>query len=308
MLYDIYFHNDFDGRASAAVMRYFLVRQGDTIGNYIPVNFDIGPRWAGLKFPNPAIIVDFIYHPKATWWFDHHRTSFTRADWQKAFRKSRFLVWDKDYPSCCHLVIDYLKKNFGFTIPKHLKELARWLDVVDAAQFKSARQTIEIKEPALQLAAFIDRFGKGKESLAWLIELLSEQSIEDVMKDARIKKMIGTIKADQKKSLAFYRKELAISGKVAFMDFTAARVPELRFAPFFLYPKLTYGMVLKKSVKSYHLTLGINPWRRFASRLDISALLKKYGGGGHRYVGGVQIETRAKAEKIINELLVFLNT
>ena len=41
MTYDLYFHNDFDGHASAAVMLSFLGGRGDRIGHFVPVDFDL---------------------------------------------------------------------------------------------------------------------------------------------------------------------------------------------------------------------------------------------------------------------------
>ncbi len=86
MKYDIYFHNDFDGRASAAVMLAFLRSRGDDIEHYIPIKYDVIPKWIDDKFleknklfkgkHSPAIIVDFPYHPQAAFWFDHHIRPF----------------------------------------------------------------------------------------------------------------------------------------------------------------------------------------------------------------------------------------
>src|SRR5271155_4749866 len=104
MLYDIYFHNDFDGRASAAVMLAFLRSRGDDIEHFIPVKYDIIPvgtkkQWLDDKFleknklfrgkHNPAIIVDFPYHPQAAFWFDHHLRPFRKPGWEKKFKSDR---------------------------------------------------------------------------------------------------------------------------------------------------------------------------------------------------------------------------
>jgi len=35
-----------------------------------------------------------------------------------------------------------------------LEELAAWLDIIDFANYKSARQTIDMKEPAIQASVF----------------------------------------------------------------------------------------------------------------------------------------------------------
>src|ERR1700685_3337099 len=113
MKYDIYFHNDFDGRASAAVVLAFLRSRGDDIEHFTPVNYYLLSQWMDEKFfekhklfsgkRNPAIIVDFLYHPKAAMWFEHHATTFKRPEWEKKFKPDTFHRLEPQYPSCCHL-------------------------------------------------------------------------------------------------------------------------------------------------------------------------------------------------------------
>lgn len=318
MKYDIYFHNDLDGRASAAVLLRFLKEQGDAFENYIPVDYAIKPRWEKMKFParggsasggkNPAMIVDFMYHPRAAFWFDHHTTPFLTPTWARQFRNTKFHNWNKQYRSCCRLVLDVLKQKFGFRPPAHLRELARWLDVVDGAEYKSPTQTIEIKEPALQLDAFVDSRARAKQSLAWLIKLLSEQSLNQIVKDSRIKKTVETIRKKNKQSLVFYKNNLKIVGRVGLIDVLKLKTPELRFAPYYYYPNMVYNIIVKQKSAAFHVTVGVNPWRRRESKCNIGKILQGYGGGGHKNVGGLEVPTREKTERIIKQLTRVLNS
>ena len=146
MLYDVYFHDDFDGRASAAVMLAFLWSRGDDIEHYIPVKYDVIPKWRDERFleknklfkgkHNPAIIVDFPFHPQAAFWFDHHLTPFRKPGWEKKFKPDRERRYDDSYRSACHLVYDSLREGFGWKPPAHLRELVKWLNVIDFAGYR----------------------------------------------------------------------------------------------------------------------------------------------------------------------------
>src|SRR5579859_7809019 len=127
MKYDIYFHNDFDGRAASAVMLAFLRSRGDDIEHYVPVRYDLIPQWRDEKFfekhrlfkgrHNPAIIVDFPFHPSAAFWFDHHLTPFRKPGWEKKFKSDKSHRYDDTYRSACALVYDSLKKDFAWKPP-----------------------------------------------------------------------------------------------------------------------------------------------------------------------------------------------
>lgn len=308
MNYDIYFHNDFDGRASAAVMLNFLQSRGDDIERYIPVNFDIIPRWPKLKFKNPAIIVDFPYHPKATFWFDHHATSFIKPSWKKNFRRSIFHNWDAKYPSCCRFVLDRLVRNFKFRPPKHLKELGRWLDIIDAARYKSPLQTIEMKEPAIQLAAFIGEKEGDLKLTIRLIKLLSIRNLRNIAALPEISAVISKIKNETKRSLEFYAKNLKVFGKITFIDLRKFELRKLRHAPYYLVPQSLYTLLLEKEGNGFHLGLGVNLWRHKNGKVHIGNFLRKCyarlgSAGGHKGVGGVNTKSERAAEKAAKEII-----
>jgi len=309
MIYDIYYHNDFDGRASAAIILNFLRTRGDDIGRYVPVAFDLKPTWSKLKFSRPTIIVDFIYHPRAAWWYDHHLTSFIKPEWQKSFRPSKLKRWNSKYPSCCSLVLDSLEKDFKFEPPIYLRELARWLDITDAAGYKTARQAIEFKEPAMQIMNYIDEHSKNNESLAWLIDLLSRFSLRAVMRDPRLVREGKKLIRNHAKAFTFYKKHIVPQGRVGVIDLGKNKLVDLRFSTYYLYPRLVYNLIVKDSADGFRFSVGTNPWRRSKDKtVNIGRLLKRYGGGGHRMVGGLLIQSKTQKEKIIQEIITILNS
>lgn len=317
MNYDVYFHNDFDGRASAAVMLAFLRSRGDDIERFVPLGFDILPQWRDEEFfrkhkffrgrRNPAIVVDFPYHPKAVFWFDHHPTTFQKESWRKKFRPTKFRRCNPEYKSACHFAEASLKNGFGWKPPEHFKELIKWLDIIDGAYYKSARQTLEIKEPALQIDAFIDKNAYNEITMRPLIELLSRRSLKEIASDPRVKSAAAEAREKIKLRLAFYRKNIKVRGKVTFIDLTLAGAGRVRFAPFYLYPRTVYAIRIERKDGFSQVGIGANSWRRKENELHIGELLRKYGGGGHKDVGGVLLKDKKDAEKVAKEIIARLS-
>ncbi len=316
MKYDIYFHNDFDGRACAAVVLAFLRSRGDDIEHFTPVDFDLEEQWLQDDFfekhrlfkgkRNPAIVVDFLYHPKAAFWFDHHPTSIKRVDWRKKFRRSKYFNWDSDYPSCCHWVYDALRRNFGWKPPARLKNLAEWLDVIDGARYTSAKQAIEMKEPALKMEGFMEKTFEDRTLIVPVITMLAEMTFPEMVRVPFVKKGIAAYEKEQRQSMAFYRKNLRVIGKVGFIDLTNTTCKRLLYAPFYLRPHIRYGMRFTRKGAWFHVSAGENPWKP-THKLQFGDIMKRYGGGGHETVGGVEFYNQAKAEKAVKEIIQLLN-
>lgn len=318
MKYDVYFHNDFDGRASTALMLAFLRSRGDTIEHYVPMNYEILSEWLDEDFfkkhklfrgtRNPAIVVDFLYHPNAAFWFDHHPTTFKKEAWQKKFRQSKSHHYDPSARSACRVVYSALKKDFGWKPPRHLTELAKWLDLIDGAQYRSARQTVLMKEPALQANNYIEENAGAPRITEWSIRFLSERPLKDYVKQAQVAKGVREIRKNTNAALDFYRNHSKIVGSVMVMELLPGRFSEsVHYAPYYLHPKLIYAIRFRKQNKFYHLNVSSNPWRKKENHAHIGEILKRYGGGGHKGVGGLELKTLAEVGRVIDEIIPILN-
>lgn len=311
MKYDIYFHNDFDGAASAAVLLNFLRSRGDDFSGYKTVNFPAPLNWADSKFRNPTIIVDFLYHPKANFWFDHHSTAFLKSDWKKNFRQTKFRHWDPSYKSCCHLVLDRLIKDFDFKPPKYFQELANWLDKIDGAVYSSVEEAMGIKLPAIQIGlSFEKRYQKEKNINYFkeVIEALSRQSFKEVAKLPSVQVRFKEYEKSFQSSLDFFKKNLILYQETAFIDESVQDVLRLRYAAYHFYPKIFYCVELLKHNKEFSVGVGSNPWRRPTGKVHIGDLLRKhYGGGGHQSVGRADFKTKNDALKAAEEVIKILN-
>ncbi len=313
MRYDLYFHNDFDGRVSSAVFLDFLRSRGDSVANYFAVDHYIRPKWDAMvkRSKNPVVIFDFYYHPKAVFFFDHHFTTFIRPDWEKKFKPTKYLNLNFKYESCCHLVFDVLVKKFGYKPGKHIKELVRWADIVDAAKYKSAEDTIQLTAPALQIDSYLDQKSQKGDPIRWMIEELSRKDLVKVSKDKRVVAVVKAVRAKIKKSLEYHQKNLQVYDKVCFIDLSAGKVERVRFAPHFLVPSLSYIVTLLRSGKVFRVAVGANPWKLNLHKHDLRKLVRdRYGfkAGGHARAAGITgIKDNKAGMKIVKELIGILN-
>lgn len=311
MKYDIYFHHDFDGAASAAIILEFLERRGDSVARLIPLDFSarrmFKERWHATRFPRPAAVLDFLYHPKAAFWFDHHPTTFLREEWRKNFKSTKFCRFDPKYLSCCSLVLDALVRDFKFRPPKHFRELARWGDMIDSAGYRSARQWVELKEPASKISAYIDSLRGAPDEIASVVHLFRAMPLAAMLRLPKIRAALRHILAKQRRILAFYRENLAVTDNVAFIDLASTTFGRLSAAPYYLRPKILYSVsTTRKSKEIFHLNVAANPWRKDRNKIHIGKFLGRYSGGGHRGVGGAEFTSADAARKAAREVIEYL--
>ncbi len=322
--YDIFFHDDFDGRASAAVFMDFLSSRKSKVGRLIPVEHDLADVWlkrdalnriAGSKRINPAVVVDFPYHPQAAFWYDHHPGAIRLPEWEARFQPSVFRRLDTDYASACHLVLDMLVEGFGYAPPRRIKELARWADIVDSARWTNPYQTFALREPGMQVSSFISdeaaaaaRRGERTDALPWLIELMAKHGVERASRDKRVQAAVARIREESKQSLAFYRRNLEERGIVAVIDTSGLPTRKLRYAPYYLSPAAIYALALsERKDGSYVIQAGVSPWKRERNAFDIGGVLRQFGGGGHPFAGAVRLATRAEADRVVDYLVSLFN-
>lgn len=317
MTYDLYFHDDFDGWASAAVMVSFFEGRGDRIEHFVPVDFNLQSQWRDDKFfakhhlfkggRNAPVVLDFPFHPGTAFWFDHHLSPFKKEAWRKRFREDKGHVYRPQYFSCCHMAYDMLKRNFQWRPPAYFKKLIAWLDIVDGARYASAKQTIIMKEPAFSIDNFIDRQDGDHQKAEWLIRLLAAHSLNRVAKIPEIAKVGRKMRKKAVQNLAFYRRHLLVRGNVTLIDLTKHQDKMLRYAPYYLFPKIRYSIRATMKEKLHHLGVGENPWIANKGRIHLGKLVKKYGGGGHLTVGATDLNTKEEAERAQEEIIKVLN-
>jgi len=310
--YHLYFHNDFDGVASGAVVLNFLRSRGDNIISFTPMDYSpaLKKRWANFKFKKPFIIVDFLYHPKASWWFDHHPTSFVHAAWRKKFRNDKNHVFGlARRSSCCDLMARCLKKEFSYKPPKFIVELVKWATFVDGAWYKSAREAIESKQPAIRLARATDPNLRGRALVKYfeaMVKSLASEPIARTIQIPAVKKEIRRVEGSDAKVKKVLGRISTVTGRTVFLDGTRANVELSNYSGYYFHPKIDYTLSLEFHGSYYHLTVGKNPWKKTPAKVHIGKMLDKYGGGGHKTVGGVERKSKREILRIVREVVEYL--
>lgn len=312
MKYHLYYHDDFDGISSGAVMLNFLCSRGDKIVSYNPIDYTpkINENWVKYKFKKPFILVDFRYHPAADWWFDHHRTSFAwpaLKNWGKKYKNDSRHFQDPRFKSCASLVLARLITGYKYKAPKHIKDLTRWADIVDGMGFKSANEAINYSKPGLKMLAYLDSENNQKNRKG-LIKLLAEESIAAVVRNPKISQKSRQYTAKVLRTTKQLRAASLVVGSVVFVD--AGKEKDVRihhYMIYYLFPQKKYSVLLKRKGSCFRLGVGANPWSKSGKFADIGRLMSKYGGGGHKTVGATQRKSKSELLKIAKEIIKYLN-
>jgi len=145
----------FDGLVSGAIASDYLeTNRGWTIGRIVTVNYDRQASWLAEELPQNSAVVDFLYHPAATFWADHHATTFLNDEVRISFEcylRERIHLYDRTAPSCAKLLWDH----FGAVSSdvERYGEMAYWANRTDSAEYASVEEAIFGTSPALQINA-----------------------------------------------------------------------------------------------------------------------------------------------------------
>lgn len=307
--YHIYFHNDLDGLVSSAIMFDFLVKNDDGVASFNPIDYAPGLRenWAKYKFKEPFVLMDFLYHPRAAWWFDHHETTFINPLWRKKYKNDDRHFFDPKYKSCCGAILYHLKKTYGYKVPSDLSLIVEGADIVDSAGYKSAKEAISTEKDYRKFSFFLHEANINNKTWAWLSMALPYRPLKKILADSRIKNKLAKILGSWGRGLKFVKEKTVIKGMVGVLYARNSKLPTNSYMVYYLYPKLAYSLVVYQNGKSYHIGVGRNLWFKLKKDVNVSKLMSNYGGGGHRGVGGVEANSRAEALKYAEEMVEFIN-
>ena len=147
----LYFHFPcFDGLVSAVLAADFLETKGWSIREFCAVNYAIRSTWLSNRLKKPSAVVDFLYHPDADFWADHHPTSFLSPELRLAFNQQQnpWKMYRSDAPSCASLLWQYVSDCLS---SERYHEMVKWADIIDAARYSSVEEAIMGSAPALRI-------------------------------------------------------------------------------------------------------------------------------------------------------------
>jgi hypothetical protein len=311
----------FDGLASAAVFTRFLgaLREGTPLEaryrscGYGPGMSAVPEAW--LDGDENAIL-DFRYTEsrRLSWYFDHHITAFSSPEEQSTALERAALPdggirihYAPTYGSCTKLISDVARDSYGIDTSA-LAELVTWADIIDAARFASAEAAIDRSDPVLRLASVVEHHGDGP-FLNDLVPRLVARPLGEVARDTDIQDMFRPLAALQEQYMNRVREKSETLGSVVLVDLTDMRLDAAaKFVTYALYPECVYSVMLTRGKQHCKISVGYNPWSSTPRRHDISAICRRYEGGGHPVVGAASFplsdvgRAREAARTIAREL------
>jgi hypothetical protein len=297
----IHYHRDFDGMVSAAVLAHYLRMEGET------------PRWAGLNYDQRKdwdhfqeglrfAIVDFHFHPRAEYWFDHHSTTFLTPELRAQYRPDGRWRWDPASPSCPPIIIDHARTQWGREVPARFVDMSHWSDVVDAAQFKDVEEALFGDAPGLR----ISRALAAAPDPMWsdtLVRDMIEGSLEEVASRTDVERAWQRAARNRDLALRQFPPTVASTENgVVLYDASSNKIRRERFAAFFHHADAFYAVGVIPTRSGFHVTAGQNPWHPPEDAVHIGEIMEAFGGGGHKAVGGANARSLEDARRIAKEV------
>jgi hypothetical protein len=293
----IHYHRDFDGMVSAAILAHCLrPREGEV--RWAGLNYDQRAGWDDFQAGRRFAIVDFHFHPRAEYWFDHHPTTFLTPALRAQYEPSERWSWDESSPSCPPLILRHARQHWGYTVPERFEEMARWSDVIDAARFADVEQALFGDDPALRISRALAAAPEPNWSDSLVRDML-DGTLEELARRPDVER--SWQRAARNRDLALRQFPPLVEStdeRVVLYDASSNKIRRERFAAFFHHADALYSVGVIPTRSGYHVTCGQNPWNPPEDGPHIGAVMEAYAGGGHRTVGGANARSLEDARRI----------
>jgi hypothetical protein len=298
---------DFDGLVCGA-----LITKIEPIGAYLFVE----PKFMqdGLvEVRDGDIIANLPYHSNCTLWFDHHITN-TSPQFDRPIMpgKGGFRL----APSAARVVYEYYSETakpddpegagrLAFLNSQRMKYLLEETDKIDAGRLSRD----DVLSPKGYVLISMTTDGRNPEDEPyWLrvIELLREETLQNMLNDSEVKQRCQQILDDQEKLRKILRERTTLKGNVIYVDLRGIdKIPDgNRFLIFTLFPEGNIQVKVADDTQRTNTTaisVGYNIFNP-TSKVNVGELLQRYGGGGHKVVGSCRVPND-KAEQAIKEIV-----
>lgn len=300
----------FDGVASATLAKEVLrASANQEVRTIVPVTYDLRSRWLKTRLGKHAVIVDFLFHPDAEYWADHHTTTFVDEAAAKSFRaraKEKRLLYDPTADSCTSVIW----KACGHLVAdqKHYEELVKWANKIDAAAYDSVHEAILGEEPALRInkSLFIN---PDRTYCEFLVGSISERGLALTARRPEVLKRVNKAHKMILRGLQIAEKSTRLIDDIVVLR--VEQTPDAivsRYSPYFFFPKARYSITCFQSPETTKITAMRNPWLAFES-IPLGPLFAQFGGGGHQRVASVVLPTRpTTVDQVLSSLLQALQS
>jgi hypothetical protein len=293
----------FDGVVSAVLASEYLHRKyGFDYGPIIPVNYDERDTWLARELTQPAAVVDFLYHPQARFWADHHATTFLSPELEAQFlaNVTGELLYDAQAPSCADVI---WRRSYRLLREPRFREMVEWARRIDSASYKSVQDAVMGDTPALRISrSFLD--DSSADYCSFLVEALRSSSLEEVAALPRVDAAYKRVKRAMLSGQKRFRKAAHLEADkiVVFNIRNPGEAVFSRYAPYLEYPDARYSVGILETGDGAKITAMRNPWRRFKS-VPLGKIFNAYGGGGHQRVASVLLKDTGEAKDMLASIL-----
>lgn len=287
----IYLHKGcFDGATSGALAAWFLRKRGAvSTPDIVPVDYDEAATWLASPLASGSCVVDFLYHPSATYWWDHHGNPFRQSQWREEYeqRLSPYVQWNPQAKSCAGLMVRAFT-SVELDVPAHLRQTAEWADLIDSASYPTPEDAVVRLSAARQLALSL-RVDNTVAYHTALVRTLAEANVDEVVGRPPFAATVAEARTRYAKGVERMRDVARLDGNVVVYTLDADDILSDRLVPFFLHHDADYSLGILRTRHQVKVTANANPWRPHHGP-DLGRIFAGYGGGGHHDVGSVILQ------------------
>lgn len=295
---DLHFHRDYDGVVAAAMI-YANLSDAPALH---AVQYSPALGWLEKSLGVAPAVVDFLYHPSALLWVDHHKTTFLDPSHASSFVPDSYHILDTEAPSCPHLI----RQLPWFSQTDHWEEYIKWSDIIDSAQYKTPTEANDIRNPHLMLSRLIAELDDPK-LIHNLISNIATMTIEEVLQLGAIRELNNRLLKLEKNIRRTLMQRIVLVGNTAILDQSEFDAPYHRYIAYERFPQIYFGIGIYRSGKNFIVSVGENPWNRTGS-IDLGALCQEYGGGGRKSTAGIPVDSIERGRDLATTVSARLNS
>jgi hypothetical protein len=302
---------DFDGLVCGAVITLM-----EEIDSYLFVE----PKFMQdgmVEIRRGDIIANLPYHPNCTLWFDHHITNNAPGFGENSIvpGKGAFRL----APSAARVVYEYYTAEGNRQQAIGNRKIAEGMKVLGTERMKYLLHETDRVDAALLtpddvlhpqgyvlISMTIDGV-RPQDEPYWLrlIELLRDVPVEEILKDPEVNRRCQDVLENQERLKEILLQRATLKGNVIFVDLRGIKdMPDgNRFLLFTLFPTGNISLKIADDFQRPNTTaisVGYNIFNT-TSQVNVGALMKQYGGGGHKAVGSCRVPND-RADKAIREV------
>lgn len=269
----------------------------------MPVNYDVRTTWLETRLTDAAV-VDFLFHPDADFWVDHHATSFlNEADRLRASedRRDRLRLYDAESSSCALLLWEHLRAYVSD--PTRYASMVSWADKIDAARYVDVQEAVLGSDPAIVINLSLV-LGDDHQYCELLLRGLRHGTLDQVAAMPEVRQRAQAVTRLTKLGLRIVKEAIHLEAAgIAVFDVTEHEgVIVNRYAPYLFYPEARYSVGIVRSTKGAKITAMRNPWREFES-VELGNIFAGFGGGGHRRVASLLVPPARDPRRLLRSIV-----